>query len=548
MAMTFLTWWSAPFEGPDSQTQAAQLWPPLAPPPLAAAVSAAPLGGNTTFQQLIDHSDPSLGTFPQTFWWDTTFWAGPGSPVLLFTPGEVDAEDYTGYITNRTLMGLYAQAMGGAMILLEHRYWGKSTPFEVLDTKNLSYLTLENSVADLVHFARTVELPFDANSTASNAPNSPWINVGGSYAGALAAWTEKLSPNTFWAYHASSGPVQAVYDYWEYFLPIQRGMPQNCSADMSRIVDYIDGVFDSGNDGDILELKTMFGLEELSHVDDVAAAIGTTLGAWQGIQVFSNYSMFFQMCDTIEGVRPIDKPATNTTTNATSTPAQTTPVPAAGVGLEKALRNFAGWFKRKFLPDNCGSYKYRDWSDPNSVGCFDTYNISSPYALDWAPNNTVNRQWMWMICNQPFFYWQTGAPKDKPSIISRYVTAEYYQRQCDLLFPAQGNATFGSAGGRKTAETVNAQTDGWLLTNTTRLLWVNGEFDPWRSASVSSEVRPGGPLQSTPAAPVFLIPGARHCNDLITMSGTVNADIHETQNAVVAQMVRWVDEFYHGKG
>lgn len=36
---------------------------------------------------------------------------------------------------------------------------------------------------------------------------------GGSYSGALAAWTESTAPGTFWAYHASSAPVEAIYDY-----------------------------------------------------------------------------------------------------------------------------------------------------------------------------------------------------------------------------------------------------------------------------------------------------------------------------------------------
>ncbi|EKG10851.1 hypothetical protein MPH_12065, partial [Macrophomina phaseolina MS6] len=36
--------------------------------------------GSTTFEQLIDHSNPSLGTFSQRYWWSDEFWAGPGSP------------------------------------------------------------------------------------------------------------------------------------------------------------------------------------------------------------------------------------------------------------------------------------------------------------------------------------------------------------------------------------------------------------------------------------------------------------------------------------
>jgi hypothetical protein len=101
----------------------------------------------------------------------------------------------------------------------------------------------------------------------------PWVQVGGSYSGALAAWTEKIAPGTYWAYHASSAPVQAVYDYWSYFLPIQNGMPKNCSRDFERIVDYIDGLIAAKNTTEINRLKAMFRLQGLSHDDDFAGYV-----------------------------------------------------------------------------------------------------------------------------------------------------------------------------------------------------------------------------------------------------------------------------------
>lgn len=51
------------------------------------------------------------------------------------------------------------------------RYWGSSTPYEDLTAETLQYLTLEQSIADLVHFAKTVDLPFDTNYS-SNADNA----------------------------------------------------------------------------------------------------------------------------------------------------------------------------------------------------------------------------------------------------------------------------------------------------------------------------------------------------------------------------------------
>lgn len=73
--------------------------------------------GNSTFSQLIDHKNPKLGTFEQFYMYvhfsdvslaqiahghcryDTTYYKGPGSPIVLFTPGEINATGYTSYLT-----------------------------------------------------------------------------------------------------------------------------------------------------------------------------------------------------------------------------------------------------------------------------------------------------------------------------------------------------------------------------------------------------------------------------------------------------------------
>ena len=100
------------------------------------------------------------------------------------------------------------------------RYWGESSPYQTLNAETLQLLTLEQSIADLVHFAKVAPLPFDSKK--SNADKAPWVFSGGSYSGALAAWIESTSPGTFWAYHASSAPVQAIDDYVSMGITIQQ--------------------------------------------------------------------------------------------------------------------------------------------------------------------------------------------------------------------------------------------------------------------------------------------------------------------------------------
>ena len=97
------------------------------------------------------------------------------------------------------------------------RFWGESSPYDDLTTENLQLLTLKQAIADFTYFAKTVDLPFDTNH-ASNADKAPWVFSGGSYSGALAAWTESTAPGTFWAYHASSAPVEAISDYVRFLL------------------------------------------------------------------------------------------------------------------------------------------------------------------------------------------------------------------------------------------------------------------------------------------------------------------------------------------
>jgi hypothetical protein len=227
--------------------------------------------GNATFEQPIDHKNPELGNFSQFYYWSDEFYKGPGSPVILFTPGEANVTGYNTYLGVNRTTGVIAQEIGAAVIVIEHRYWGVSSPYANLSTKNLQYLTLENSIADLVNFAKNAELPFDLSGS-SQAAKAPWVLVGGSYSGALSAWVESTSPGTFWAYYASSAPVNSM-DYWEYFVPVQEGMPRNCSVDITRVVDHIDFVGKNGSSEDKKKLQAIFGLAELEHYDDFASYV-----------------------------------------------------------------------------------------------------------------------------------------------------------------------------------------------------------------------------------------------------------------------------------
>ncbi|KAI1192412.1 serine carboxypeptidase S28-domain-containing protein [Nemania serpens] len=492
----------------------------------AKVAESAPTAGWGTFDQLLDHSKPSLGTFKQRYWYNTQYWKGPTSPIIFVNPGEQPADGFNNtYPTAARLPGKFAQELGGAVVIMEHRYWGKSSPFEVLTPDHLKYLTLENSIKDNTYFANNFKAPFDTTGK-STAKYAPWVFTGGSYPGALAGWIANKDPGTFWAYYGTSGVVQAVGDFWQYFVPVQEATPKNCSADVNTVIEYVDSVLLHGSSREKAQLKAKFKLGGLQDAD-FASAIENGPWTWQSGQFYSTttlgYTPFYRFCDYVENVWPGSK----------------NKVPSArGVGLSKALDGYAKWFTETYLPGYCEGYGY--FEGELNIACFQGLNASNPIYKDLTPGNAGNRQWNWMLCNEAFEYWQDGAPKGQPTLVSRLVNKAYWRAQCPLWFPGHD---FGIAKG-KSAESVNKYTGGWFATNSTRLMMTNGEWDPWRDSTYSSKFRPGGPLKSTDKLPVRYLKHGTHCSDLYGDNWGVNADAKAIADEQTEQISEWVSEFY----
>ena len=80
---------------------------------------------NATFQQPIDHGNPALGNFSQFYFYNTTYWKGEGSPIILYTTGESPQRSIQiRYLTDDMTTGLLAKRIGAAIVVVEHRYFG----------------------------------------------------------------------------------------------------------------------------------------------------------------------------------------------------------------------------------------------------------------------------------------------------------------------------------------------------------------------------------------------------------------------------------------
>ncbi|KAF7344257.1 hypothetical protein MVEN_01717000 [Mycena venus] len=438
------------------------------------------------FDQLLDHSNPSLGTFPQRFWFYEGYYK-EGGPIILFNAGEVDASGYTGYLLNETITGAIAYAVGGANIVLEHRYWGASVPFANYSTANMKYLTIENNVQDYAYFAQNVQLPWASGAKSVPPPQTPWILAGGSYPGALAGYVKHTFPDLFYASYGTSGP--AITDYYGYFTPVEAGAPQNCTADMKAVITHWDSIMQGGTEKEQRALMSIFGLQNVTHIQDASSALQVAPWDWQALSPAAGAGQaFFNFCDTLEVKDGV-------------------PAGPKGQGLDYALQQWGAWQIQTNIA-SCGNAYAGD-------ECWGSFDANSTTYTNIDISNTY-RPWMWTICTQLAF-WEVGQTEG-PFIVSKLVDVEYAQRQCALYFPPEDGVSVPAV---VPVDQINAVFGGWDISED-HMLFVNGQFDPWRSGSVSSQLPGASNLQSTAQQPILLIETGVHCWDMITSSAQAN--------------------------
>ncbi|XP_050906535.1 probable serine protease EDA2 isoform X2 [Lathyrus oleraceus] len=122
-----------------------------------------------------------------------------------------------------------ANKFGAAVVSLEHRYYGKSSPFRTLATENLRYLSSKQALFDLAVFRQSYQESLNARLNRTKTDN-PWFVFGVSYPGALSAWFRLKFPHLTCGSIASSAVVLAVYNFPEFDQQIGESAGVECKA------------------------------------------------------------------------------------------------------------------------------------------------------------------------------------------------------------------------------------------------------------------------------------------------------------------------------
>jgi hypothetical protein len=231
-----------------------------------------PFGNSTPNARLVELNNfsPGAGTFPQRFFFDTTFCGarcGTDAPVVAEFTGEWTAGASPGGSAAQL-----AAEMGALLVTAEHRFYGCSRPGggcrpSTDPSLMVKYLSVEQAVADggtfIPFFEDFAAGGFRAPADAPPRPLSPsfraarkWVAVGGSYAGAYVSWLSVAHGELLAATWASSGVVNAIFNFSGFDQVVGDAVGDDCSNALRAVYDAFEAAW--GDDADRARLLGLF--------------------------------------------------------------------------------------------------------------------------------------------------------------------------------------------------------------------------------------------------------------------------------------------------
>eukprot|EP00249_Psilotum_nudum_P010141 c22358_g1_i2 orf=506-1972(-) len=204
--------------------------------------------------QRIDHFTlQDRRQFEQRYYEFVDFFEAPHGPIFLKICGESTCSG----IPN-DYMAVLARRFRAAVVSLEHRYYGLSSPFVELTTENLKYLTSNQALFDLAVFRNYYQELVNKRFNQSGMQN-PWFVSGVSYSGALSAWFQLKFPHLSHGSLASSGVVQAIFNYTAFDEQVARSAGPSCSKALREV----NLLVEEGLAKNATAVKSIFGAEQL---------------------------------------------------------------------------------------------------------------------------------------------------------------------------------------------------------------------------------------------------------------------------------------------
>ncbi|KAI1723133.1 serine carboxypeptidase s28 domain-containing protein [Ditylenchus destructor] len=404
--------------------------------------SSATIGGYV--EQDLDHFDAQeRRKWKQYFFYNTNNQKSPNDLNFLMLGGEGPIYE-SQVLDGALMMMIWAKSYGAAAYSLEHRFYGDSQPMPGnTSTANLKYLSSEQALADAAVFIQSI-------NKKEKIQNPKWVVFGGSYPGNLAAWLREKYPDLVVGAVASSAPVRAKLDYFEYYQTVEKALDNfgtaTCAQDTRSYFSQAQSF-----------LQTSAGRKALGMCNkEVDSSQRSVRDAHYFIesQLSNNFGWNTQS-DSLDHAKVI----------------------GACKWSKDMYDKATGNFKSENVAESeiTASTTAPKNSSNDSSGCTDySYDEYVKTVKDVAP--TWYRSWLWQTCTE-FGYYQTINPGHKifggaslPVKYSIDLCADVF----DLNSSSVDSAIFNT----------NKFYGGSDHFNATNVVFINGSEDPWHPLSL----------------------------------------------------------------
>ncbi|CAD8149515.1 unnamed protein product [Paramecium octaurelia] len=365
------------------------------------------------FTQKLDHNDPtSQEVFRQRVHiYDEYVKDGQPEAVILYICGEWTCDGIGKGLTFDA-----AQQLKAVVLVLEHRYYGQSQPFDDWSTPNLKYLNIHQALDDIAYFITSIK----TNGNYNIKPDTPWIHLGGSYPGALSAWFRYKYPHLTIGGLASSAVVRAVACYHEYDMQVYLSAiesSQDCADRIQQVNQKIED--DLAKDPDAI--KAAFGASELKDIEFLSMIADIYAGMVQGRKRS-------KMCDRL----------------------------AKGTTVDEWFLEVKAMALETVDQESYGSEFLRD------------------ITIDFSKSS---RQWTYQTCIE-VGYFQTANPNAEQSTRSQELVLDFFRQLCEYsydvpIFPDEDrtNAYFGG---------LDINVDHLIFSNGSDDPWQHASITKWK--------------------------------------------------------------------
>jgi len=372
---------------------------------------------------------------------------------------------------------------------LEHRYYGKSYPSfpngkSPVTIQNLKYLSSRQALEDLAHFVRYINT--------REGRDTRWVTFGGSYPGFLAAHARLKYPHMIFAGVSSSAPMKIVVDFPGYYHVVKKDLKYSKVGGSASCYDIVKkGHEQAAQMADHQELASIFNvcdgdkLEERRN-QEMLLGDGLIFVPSQSNDPSCTYELcnIQRLCEFIDDIH-----AANFTTT------------------ELEILALVASKQRK--SDECVEV---DWNKTLA-------ELSRPIVTDngW-------RSWLWQTCTE-FGFYQTCEDEDCP-FASSYHTVDIDLEICKVAF-----------GVTDVYENIEASINyygGLDVNGGSRVLFVNGDVDPWSAL---------GLLNSTDAKfPAAVVPGASHHAWTHSKKASDSDEINTVRELIYSTVISWLHD------